>query len=413
MTLTRLSRVCAWALLTSLPGCGLFYENSYEGESFTIYSDRSDTFVSRVGQDVEKIYGGYEQLFGVESRDLGRTKIILEGDGTEVAEDEDDSSSNVLGYYVPLLNYISVDTTRRWARSEVMLQQVLLHEIAHHFIVTEHPGASRQCWLNEGLAGTLEVTLFEQDHFEYPLFNMPLFLLAQRAARENPKLSLNNFVSMNWHEFHDSEEKEIHYALAWSVVYFILEHHLPHQQSLGDRFESLYDMAEGADLAQLETDWRQFLIGFDSAGYLLQLASRQESRDRLTSRWAVVQLGASRSPDTLRVLSGLMDFFEDQDDKKRLLSYFAFLRTLEHNPHSFFLRHQRVREGLRQIHEYLDDPDELAALSETLGQVVTSSAEEASGTVKEKPFATLLHGLPIWNGRADLPAPSETDGQSR
>ena len=413
MTPKRLSRLLVCAILTGLSGCGLVYDNQYRAQSFTIYSDRSDSFVSRVGRDVEQIYGGYQSLFGVGPRDLGRTTIILEGDGTEVDEEDEDGGSNVLGYYVPLLNFISVDTTRRWARSEVMLQQVLLHEVAHHFIVTEHPAASRQCWLNEGLAGTLEVTLFETHHFEYPLFNMPLFLLAQRAVHEKSDLRLNEFVQMDWHDFHGSGEKETHYALAWSIVYFILEQHLPQDQSLGERFNTLYRMADRADLASLEDEWIHFLRSFDVAGHLLELASRQEQRDRLTARWAVVQLGASRNTDTLRILSGLMELFDDSDDKKRLLSYFAFLKTLERNPHSYFLGHAHVREGLRQIHDYLDDPAELAALSETLGQVVASSAPEASTGTTDAPFTTRLRGLPVWNARTALPAPASSQTPPR
>ena len=96
-------------------------------------------------------------------------------------------SPSVLGYYVPLLNYICIDTSPHWARSETMLQQILLHEVAHHFVVTEYPAASRQCWLNEGLAGNLEMSLFEGARFEYPLLNPPLFQLAQASLYEAEK----------------------------------------------------------------------------------------------------------------------------------------------------------------------------------------------------------------------------------
>jgi hypothetical protein len=339
-------------LVQALAGCGLFYDTSYRGARFTIYSDREPAFVEHVGKKVERIYRGYEALFALDPATLGRTTIILQGDETEPADA--DYSPSVLGYYIPLLNYISIDTHPAWARRDGTLQQILLHELAHHFLVTEFPQASNQCWLNEGLAGNLEVTLFDGQRFEYPLLNPALFQIAQAAIydRQHP-VGLGEFLDMSWREFHTTSAKERSYALAWSVVYFLLEKHFSREIPLGERIEALYGLDREAILA-LEDDWRGFLRGFDVTSHLLRLAMRHGADTRLSARWAVEELGNTRSLDDLRVLVKLVDLFEDPDGEKRLLAHLSFLKTLRRNPHSFFLCEDKVQEGLEHVARVLD-----------------------------------------------------------
>lgn len=403
MPVLRIGQLVACALSLGLSGCGLFYDNSYEGTRFNIYSDRNAEFVESVGHKVELMYDGYEVLFDLTPEALGKTTIVLDG---QDEEPEEDVVPEVLGYYVPLLNYICVDTGTRWNRSEEMLQQVLLHEVAHHFIVTEYSAASHKCWLNEGLAGNLEVTLFDEDHFEYPLINPALFALAQRAAfdptRKDP---LGDLVAMSWSGFHKSAAKEENYALSWSLVYWLLQHHLPADLSLGERFELIYRM-KPEELEPLQPQWLRFLRGFDLTRKLLTMASNPAPEQRLTARWAVRQLTRTAPSDSLRVLTGLVRLFESRDHEIRLLSYFAFLETLERNPHSLFLRHDAVRKGLRHIGRVLEDSGQPLALRSSLRAAILTpdgSAQLESGVANATSAAAVVRALVGWSAK---PTPS-------
>ena len=363
----------ALLLLTTftVAGCGIFYENSYEGSSYTLYSDRNEAFLSRVGEKVARIYSGYQDLFEVPQKSLGTTTIVLEGNDSAVLDYS--YSPSVLGYYIPLLNYISVDTAPVYTQSDEMLDQVLLHEIGHHFIVTEHPAASRECWLNEGLAGALEVTVFDDSAFEYTLLNPILFQVAQSVAYDPKRnLKLSAVVEMSWSDFHDPEEKEHNYALAWSIVYFLLDRHLPKDLSLGKRIEMLYDMDREA-ISLLQPKWILFLKSFDLTGHLLEMAKDPSPEKHLKSLWAIRQLGTLRTLDNLRMVTALVRLFDNPDPLKRALAYFAFLQKVEKMAYSYFCCEEHIRQGVNHIGDVLDDPAEPATLRQALAAALGAS----------------------------------------
>jgi hypothetical protein len=359
----------ALALLI-LPGCSLFYRNSHRGSSFTLYSDRSPELLARVGQRVERIYEGYTAVFGIDRSRLGRTRIILEGQDSDVLDLA--YAPSILGYYLPMLNYIEVDTASVLPQGEEMLDQVLLHEVAHHFIVTEFPAASERCWLNEGLAGALEATVFDDQAFEVPLLNPVLFSVAQRQAFLDDMPRVRDIVALDWSRFHAAGTKERNYALAWSLVYFILEHHLPAGKPLGERLETLYHLAPD-HLDALTDDWQRFLRGFDMTGRLLRLAAAAAPHSRLTARWATRQLGAVRLLDERRALHGLAGLFDDPDEEKRRLAYSSFVRKLESISHSFILDDELVRGGLERAVLVLADPSEPSAWRAQLTRLLEGS----------------------------------------
>ena len=351
-----------------LPGCGLFYKNSYEGPNFNLYSDRKPEFLAQVGAKVARIYEGYESLFGLSPDCLGTTTIILRGDDSDVVDYG--YAPSLLGYYIPLFNYISIDTACVWTLEDKMLEQILLHEVSHHFIATEYSGASKECWLNEGLAGALEVTAFDEDSFEHPLLNPLLYQLARRVAYSEPDvLNLKEFLALSWGQFHDKATKERNYALAWSVVYFLLAMHLPQDKPLGERIEELYHMDRAA-IAALEKPWTAFLRGFDITRALVALAHDPTAERQLTSRWATTQVGNLKSLDDLQALEGLCGLFDDADNVKRGLAFLAFLRTLERTTQSFILSQERVLAGVARLEEILQDPSEPAPLREALAKAV-------------------------------------------
>ncbi len=376
----RLPRLAAAVLLLLLAGgssgcslVGLFYRHQYRADRFVLYSDHDPEFLARIGPEVEEIYEGYGRLFEIGPRSLGRTRIILQGDPRDEEVVDLAYSPSLLGYYIPFFNLISVDTKPAWARERPMLEQILLHEVAHHFIVTEYPAAGKECWLNEGLAGAFEVTLFEDRRFEYHLLNPTLLGIARRAALlGKTSLSLKKLLSLDWSQFHRGEEKDLDYALSWAIVYYLLEHHLAGKGSLHDRIKGLYGM-DREEIAGLESGFLEFLRRFDLTGKLIELAQGPPDgpRGRLTPRWAVRQLGSLRFLDDSRALCALEGLLDAPDPGLAAQARIAFLDSLDRGTDAA-RRCSAYERGRDRIVSLVLDPLQPVALREALAAAVSS-----------------------------------------
>lgn len=365
----RVACVLLPALVPSLVGCGLFYRESYRGRNFVLYSDHSRETTDEIGAKVEQIYDSYLFLFEVDENELDRTTILLEGEESAVLDYN--YSPNLLGYYIPLLNLISIDTDALRTHRPGSLEQVLLHELAHHFIVTEYPQASQECWLNEGLAGNLEVSLLDGDHREFPLLNPVLLELARRSvvSAEEP-VTLKELLGLNWNQFHRSDSKEKYYSLAWSIVYFVLRHVLPHDVPLGKRIECLYRMDREV-IVRLESRWTAFLRSFDLTEFLAQLAQYREPDGRLSSRWAIRLMGELRVLDDARALRVLGSLLQDDDSEKRAAAHLSLLKILARNPQVVVLAQPTVLRGLQSVAEFILDENRPARWRRRIMDAIT------------------------------------------
>jgi len=321
-------------LTLTASGCTMFYRYQLKSREFVIYSDLDKEFLRNIAPSVDEIYGGYERLFEMEPAELGRTSIILKGDSSDEQVVDLAYSPSLLGYYIPFLNLISVDTKPAWTREPAMLKQILLHEIAHHFIVTQFPAASKECWLNEGLAGNLEVTLFENGRFEYPLLNPILMGIARHSIMVNPQVgSLRKLVGLSWSEFHNDDDKEMDYALAWALVYYLLQNRFPADLPLGERIRGLYRMDRDL-IVSFESEWLEFMRNFDLTGKLIDLAraSPESPLGRLTPRWATRQLGVLKFLDDTRSAPALVSLLDSPDSTLRVQATLSFVRVLARAP---------------------------------------------------------------------------------
>ena len=333
-------------LVLCVDGCSLLYENHYAQDDFAIYSDRSIEAVRKTGEHVDQISRAYQRLLDLPDDRVEFMRIVVKGHETNVTDFR--NAPDVLGYYVPLFNFISIDTPPSWPQNEEILEQILLHEIAHHFIVTLRPSASSECWLNEGLASNLETALHDGDHFEHPLFNPSLFAIAQRAVYDpSAVVNVAALVTTNWDRFHADADKERHYALSWSLVYFLLEHHFDRSDSLGLRIHRLLAI-DGDEVEKVNRQWIHFLRGFDVTDHLAKLAKSDSPETRLTQAWAIRELGRPRSGEHGRALRALAQGIESETQAKRLLYIDAFLRGIERTNYPTLLSADWVRNAVEQ-----------------------------------------------------------------
>jgi hypothetical protein len=146
---------------------------------------------------------------------------------------------------------------------------------------------------------------------------------------------------MGWRGFHEEGTKEVHYALAWSVVYFLLTEYLDADLPLRTRVRQLYE-TDPEEICRLEGRWKAFVISLHLTEKLEELAGlRPGANDKdedsggdgeatastkLTACWAIDQLGTQRYLDRRRALRALERGFELEDPEARRHAYLAFAR---------------------------------------------------------------------------------------
>ncbi len=335
--------------ILSLPGCGLFYENRLDHDLFVLHSDHNEEFLNSTAEYIQQIYNGYIKLFKISPEELGKTKFFLQGQSGPDEVIDTKYSPQLLGYYLPFFNVINLDTISSWTRQPEILKQILLHEIGHHFLITQHPDASSECWFNEGLASNLEVAQFEGSHFEYPLLNPQLLKIARLAILADPdSVSLKEFLYTDWGTFHHDTKKSKHYALGWSVVYYILEYVLTSRIPLGERIRMLYTL-ERDELAELEPDWKAFLAHFDLTSELIRRSQilkggKLKTSQHLTALWAIDQISVLRHLDRNRVIHALLAGFEHDDVRVRERCYLGFLKAAGRLENEEFLDPRLIRD---------------------------------------------------------------------
>jgi hypothetical protein len=114
--------------------CQLAYKNSLSRDGFVVYSNDGQDFLEETGSRIENIYTSLAKMFDVPRPFPWTTRIFLEGQSEDLLDYS--YAPDLLGYYVPFLQVIHIDTRATTTNHSSNLDQVLLHEISHHFLVS-------------------------------------------------------------------------------------------------------------------------------------------------------------------------------------------------------------------------------------------------------------------------------------
>jgi hypothetical protein len=353
-------------LLTS--GCGLLYRSELAGPHWVLYADRDRAFLDSARAIVEEVYNAYRPVFELDAAALGTTRICFDGRADDVVDHR--RRADLLGYYLPWCNVIRIDTESAAGRSHDSLRSVLCHEIAHHFFTRRYSAKASICWLNEGLASALESTLHEGARSEYPLFHPLLARVAHDAlASGRSSTGIAELVGFGWSEFHDEASKIDHYALSWSLVYFVLTRSERLDSPLGTRIDSLVELEDG-DLEQFEQPWREWVLGLDIPETLLALAEDRGGGAPLTAVWALDRLREEADDPSPRLIASLVEILETSSGAKSSAAGRAFLELAARHPRVTQESRVTVERGIALIVERLEqssiDPAGLETLLEGL-----------------------------------------------
>ena len=350
---TRLAAVIILCLVSC--GCGLAYKNRLSRDGFIVYTNDGQGFLEKTGDQIETIYDSLAEVFEIPKPFPWTTRIFLDGQAEGVLDYS--YNPDLLGYYVPFLQMIRIDSRAAASNLVSDLDQVLLHEIAHHFLVNELPGISGKCWLNEGLAGNIEVGVIEKDRAEFPLLNPVLLKIAQREITENENRPLlTDLLQSDWTDFHNEETREMNYALSWSIVYHLLTREFPAALSLKDRINRIHFM-DKTEISALESGWRKNILGLDLVAELSRLARLAVPEKKMTSAWAIKELCKVRGADVRRSLETLVKLFEAPCPQTREEAYISFLRLLSSNPQAPFLEPEQTAKALTRLQAIIADSE--------------------------------------------------------
>ena len=350
---TRLAAVIILCLVSC--GCGLAYKNRLSRDGFIVYTNDGQGFLEKTGDQIETIYDSLAEVFEIPKPFPWTTRIFLDGQAEGVLDYS--YNPDLLGYYVPFLRMIRIDSRAAASNLVSDLDQVLLHEIAHHFLVNELPGISGKCWLNEGLAGNLEVGVIEKDRAEFPLLNPVLLKIAQREITENKNRPLlAELLQSDWKDFHNEETREMNYALSWAIVYHLLSSEFPATLSLKERINRIHLM-DKTEISALEMGWRKNILGLDLVAELSRLARLAVPEKKMTSAWAIKELCKVRGADVRRSLGTLVKLFGDRCPQVREEAYISFLRLLSSNPQAPFLEPEQTAKALTRLQAIIADSE--------------------------------------------------------
>ena len=349
--LARLAAVIS--ICMAFCGCSLAYKNSLRRDGFVVYTNDGPEFLQRTGVRIERIYTCLSEVFEIPRPFPWTTRIFLDGQ----ADGLFDYSYNpdLLGYYVPFLQMIRIDSRAAASNLVSDLDQVLLPEIVHHFLVSELPGISGKCWLNEGLAGNLEVGIIDEKRAEFPLLNPVLLKIARRELAGNKDRNLlRDLLRSDWKSFHDEKTREKNYALSWAIVYHLLEAELPAELPLKARINRIHAMDEET-ITALESRWRNNILKLEVVEKLGELARESAPGKRLTALWAIHELGKSRGFNVRHSLATLAKLFDDEASELREAAYVAFLELLSNNPQMPFLDPEKTGAALARLQSVIAD----------------------------------------------------------
>ena len=219
----RSASLCA-LLLAVLPGCSLFYSHTLDYDDFSLHGNQEKQSLRRTGDTIQDVVTTYRELFPHIEEKVHGARILYEED--ELSRERIYTGDlRQEGFYLPMFDLIHLSPRR--PRGAVDDLSVILHEMAHHFLISAHPKTSSQYWMNEGLACCLEVSFFdEHGQLHTPLFHASLYTQARRILRrqgaERFRAELSALVGANWFQFHRSDGRNHNYAYSWSLYWSLL-----------------------------------------------------------------------------------------------------------------------------------------------------------------------------------------------
>ncbi|TRD10645.1 hypothetical protein FGU71_01355 [Erythrobacter insulae] len=196
----------------------------YEASSdhFVIYADDSEKDVRQFAENLERYHGALGYLTG---RDVGkpspsnRVTIFVVGSGREIRKLAGQQNSTIAGFYVPRAgaSRAFVQDIRNQNGYPHFSTVVLLHEYAHHFLISSSRYAMPR-WMSEGAAEFFAATTFDKDGSV--MIGRPAQHRAYELANPNA-VSVRELLDPDYERDDRGRRGDGFYARSWLLYHYL------------------------------------------------------------------------------------------------------------------------------------------------------------------------------------------------
>lgn len=243
------------------------WETAYEAETehYIIKTNTDQEFAELVGFRAEMIHKVYTRLFPKVSTGRRKFPIIVYADAEEYHRKGGPPSAG--GHYEPLLRKLVLFRYPELDDTMLVLQHEGFHQFLHYYL------EDAPQWFNEGVADYFGPTEYSKvrgdDHMEVRPNPWRVKTIKQALAAGRVR-GFRELMMMSQAELYHPQWAGIHYAQAWSIIYFLCEYndreHFPILKDYflalkeGDGQEEAFNASFGqVDLAVIEQEWAGFV----------------------------------------------------------------------------------------------------------------------------------------------------------
>lgn len=261
-------------------------ESVIDNHSYKIRSRNSHLVADKTADTVDRILAHYHSIFQVQAQDLPSLTIEL-GDLSEEYKAGDH----------PALYQSSTGRIRFLRKPDTML---LLHEIAHHFIVTYL--GDIPVWLNEGVATYLGWSAIDADHLALGEIPVTHFRTLRMLCRSEKLMPLKEFLILGSSAFYEKSKSADHYSQAWGFVFFLLHGKMSRNQSFRESLDRIQSMSFD-ELVALEPDFHFFCRNFSAVQMMTERLDSGDPLRRLSNAFRLGIYQDSSSLDSLLLVA--------------------------------------------------------------------------------------------------------------
>ena len=217
----RVATLMALALAAS-PLQAKWYEAS--SDHFVIYADDSEKDIRTFAENLEKYHAAMEFVMRREvdkPSPSNRVTIFVVGDEKDIQRLAGDNSDNIAGFYVPRAGASRAfvqDIRNRSNGYPHFSTVILLHEYAHHFLISSSRFATPR-WLGEGAAEFFAAATFNRDG------SVNIGRPAMHRAAElaySKEVSVEELLDEKLYEKNRGKRHDAFYGMSWALYHYLI-----------------------------------------------------------------------------------------------------------------------------------------------------------------------------------------------
>lgn len=202
------------------PAKAAWYEAS--SDHFVIYADDREEDIREFAENLERYHSALAFLIG---RDMAkpspsnRLVIFVVGSQRDIRRLAGNDSRSIAGFYVPRAgaSRAFVQDIRMGSEHPTFSTTVLLHEYAHHFLISSSPFAMPR-WLSEGSAEFFASTSFNRDGSVQ--LGRPALHRAGELAYAND-VTIDELLDAELYESRRSKRYDAFYGRSWALYHYL------------------------------------------------------------------------------------------------------------------------------------------------------------------------------------------------